>query len=257
MENIICDTCIWYNLSDKKHNLDKTIHLIGTSVNLSEFAYSKRIISDVETLKKAFIAFKRYSYSIITTNPFDYVISIYDNNYKPNDLKTKSIIDALERLLLIKKSDNILETAKLIDSHIEKLNSAPKVLNNALPQIRNSIKKNIGKGKYNRINNFSELKDYFAEIINDYSKKELDRNIRLNEINFDWTQIEFFLEVWHKYFKLLEMSNNWKVDRNDFTDLVNMVYVKPKFKYWTTDKKWINIFKDIPEISNYLFFPTL
>ncbi|MBL0281926.1 MAG: hypothetical protein IPQ11_16530 [Bacteroidetes bacterium] len=43
-----------------------------------------------------------------------------------------------------------------------------------------------------------------------------------------------------------------KADRNDENDLQNMIYVQPGDLYWTLEKRWLSIIREI-KLDKYLY----
>ena len=69
----------------------------------------------------------------------------------------------------------------------------------------------------------------------------------------DWNLLELFLAVTEYFFKKLETTKNMKVQQNDVTDWLNMLYVEPGDKYLTFEISWKNYILNDPRISHYYY----
>lgn len=64
-------------------------------------------------------------------------------------------------------------------------------------------------------------------------------------------EYELLILVLDKFFKDLETGER-KWQRNDLFDLFNLAYVRRGDKYWTNEKKWIDIIKAV-DCEHYLY----
>ena len=64
-------------------------------------------------------------------------------------------------------------------------------------------------------------------------------------------EYELLVLVLDKFSKELEIGER-KWQRNDLFDLFNLAYVRRGDKYWTNEKKWINIIKAVG-CEHYLY----
>ena len=245
MTNIICDTSIWYELAKGLINVNKldNVKLIATEVNLHEIAYSPNLLKKFELIKDAARSMKKYRNDIILTNPYEHIISLFDNTYKPNYKKAELFLKQIDILINI---DDISEVSpnniSSIEKSLEKYHDAFRPLldsiNEKIAQNREDIQSFGGKYEFRKLNFLDSRKLDVITIINSYSTNVNKKELKIDDSAFDWEKIEFFLEVFDEYYKLLVLRNNGKFHLNDWHDLYNMVYVKPGFKYWTNDKIW-------------------
>ena len=66
-------------------------------------------------------------------------------------------------------------------------------------------------------------------------------------------EYELLILVLDKFFKELETGER-KWQRNDLFDIFNLAYVRRGDKYWTNEKKWIDIIKSVG-CEHYLYKP--
>jgi hypothetical protein len=85
-----------------------------------------------------------------------------------------------------------------------------------------------------------ELNDY----LNQFSYGQVE--IRTGQVK----DIEFFLTAFLQFSRNLEIAK-WVVQPNDLYDLYNLIYVKPGMKYFTREKRWINLIAEAG-VGHYL-----
>jgi hypothetical protein len=99
-----------------------------------------------------------------------------------------------------------------------------------------------------------EAKEYFCDVISYFTKSNYGKEYMVDPNDNRWDEFELFLLAWEIYHKELNLGSE-KLKENDWIDLFNLVYVKPGFKYWTEDKKWIRIFNLNDKLKKYIFVP--
>lgn len=259
MERIICDTNIWYDIANQKidTNLIKSHKLIATSVNVQELASTPYLTEDINLLARTISALKKNHYSVYKANPFEHIISIFHSNFKPNhDINNRLLheFDIFLSMDIQKISDaNLKNTKKDLKKHFRDQMSVVDPINLALPKIKLKVKQQGGKNIRKKINTTESWKGFISKMVSVYSKQYLDREYTLDLKNPLWEQLKFFLLTFDKYFLMLEIEHDRKFDKNDWGDLLNLVYVQPGSKYWTSEKKWNNLFKSDKTLSNYIF----
>ncbi len=258
MQTIICDTNIWYDLANGK-NIDQIngVQLIATSVNIMEISSTPNLITNFGLVTGAVKSMYKYNHKVIISNPIEYLIELFYPNYESNTETERRLLERFNILMDINEDDiplqNKIDAEKQIQEIIKSQNEFVGKFNNDLIPIRQRIKKQVGKDKH-RKRDFSETwKQYFSKLVLEYSKQHCNKEYELDASNISWTQIEFFLYTWESYFKNNLEIGNWKLDKNDWGDLFNLVYVNPNFKYWTSENKWNKIFKDNERLRKYNF----
>jgi hypothetical protein len=93
MDYVICDTVIWYYLGNDVINFpnNSNCHLIGTSVSIREFGVTPNLrLERIHLVKNAVNAFLKYPNCLIKTNPFDYLVKHFFNDFElVNDAENK------------------------------------------------------------------------------------------------------------------------------------------------------------------------
>ncbi|HQS35839.1 MAG: hypothetical protein B7Y11_12820 [Sphingobacteriia bacterium 24-36-13] len=110
-----------------------------------------------------------------------------------------------------------------------------------LPGVHKSILKKYEGSEMDLL----ESRKWLLLQLNQLNEKELDFSA------IDWSGFELYENVHAKYIRNLQISN-LRADRNDENDLKNMLYVQPREKYWTLEKRWLSIIREI-KMEKYLF----
>lgn len=256
MENIICDTNIWYDIAKGNIMPEKiaNLKLIGTAVNIVEIASTPNLVKDIELVKRTIKALQNYHFKIISTNPFDHIISIFDSSFEPNDEQVKRLLNDFETL------DNIPNLTELSSKELEVVKESVSkvvarkdyitgVVNDVLFQTQIFIKNNHLKKSYLSKSYKDSWKSFFIMLISEYYKEKYKKKFSIAENDIKWERLAFFMTAWDEYFKHLDIQYGRKFKNNDWYDLFNLVYVQPEFKYWTSEKRsWAKMLKE----NNYL-----
>lgn len=67
----------------------------------------------------------------------------------------------------------------------------------------------------------------------------------------NWEKFELHEKVGARYMRNMYLTR-MKADRNDENDLQNMIYVQPGDLYWTLEKRWLSIIREI-KLDKYLY----
>ena len=257
MESIICDTNIWYNIANKKNDEFQLrgVELIGTSINIIEISSTPNILNNIDLVVEAIRSMHKHCYELIIHNPIEHIITLFHDNYIPNCTVEKKLLAGFNILMSIDihsiSVESFMQAEKQINNSIAQNNDLIERINSGLPFIKEKIK-NLGKSNYRRNVFLDEWKKFFSELISEYSKKYCDMEYTLDLNSNKWDQLEFFLYTWEYYFKNNIEFGNWKLNNNDWNDLLNLVYVQPGFKYWTLEKKWNRIYMESDKLRLYM-----
>ncbi len=256
---VICDTNIWYQFAKGAidENYIKNHKLIATFVNITELAQSSNMILKPQLFINTLKALKKYNTGVIKSNPFEHILDIFFNDFKPDHSLANRILSGFDTYMsiepkLISKNDMNKALKEIEHVKIDRLSISDHV-NAGLPEIRKNIKLRGGKKHRRKITTIDSWKKFISEIVLSYSKEFLKKEYRIELRDPSWTKFEFLLTTFENYFLELELSNNRKFDMNDWGDLINLVYVQPNKYYWTFDRNWSNLYKDNKEISKYFF----
>lgn len=259
MQTVICDTNIWYDLAENRKDIDRLggVELIATSVNITEIASAPYLVSDIGLIARTANAMHKYNHKVVISNPMEYLISLFHWEYEPNTVTERRLLEGFNTLMNIDLNDipaqNIVDTERQIKEVLDSQNELASRINNGLQKIRQNIKRHEGKEKYRKIDFIDKWKEYFSELVLEYSKQHCDKEYKLDINDKAWDQLEFFLYTWEYYFKNNLEIGNWKFDKNDWGDLFNLVYVCPGYKYWTSELKWNRIFDINERLKKYNF----
>ena len=78
---VVCDTNIWYHIAGGQILLENITRydLIGTGVNISEFASTDHLINNPSLLINALKAMLKHHKLIMKSNFMDHMLSLFDN----------------------------------------------------------------------------------------------------------------------------------------------------------------------------------
>jgi hypothetical protein len=186
-------------------------------------------------------------------------MSIFDNSFKPdNSLNEKLLVDFSQFMEITDFSDvtesAVLYNRNLIDEKKSEKRFVSEFINRVLIKTQYEIRhKHIKKLhlKYDHINSW---KEFIIIIIGAYSKENYKKDFNISIDDSRWKLLDFFLNVWSEYFKLLDVQVGRKFHDNDIHDLFNLVYVQPNMKYWTREKgSWVNCIINNESLNSKLF----
>src|SRR3972149_2191426 len=226
MENVICDTNIWYNIAEniiKKDDLIN-VNLIATYINITEIASTPNIKKHLELVKRTTRSIMDYHKIIFNASPLEHIANIFDNSFIPNVKAIENTLANLNSFLNINvvtdiPEINLIDAVKEIDEiENEKISFASEI-NEGLKEIKADIKNSGGK-KIHKKKNFSDSwKNFISNFISKYMKYHYNNDFQISINNEKWKKLEFFINSWEEYFKLLEIQSNRKFDKNDWNDL--------------------------------------
>jgi len=98
-----------------------------------------------------------------------------------------------------------------------------------------------------------QWKPFFIFLITEYYKDKYKKDIKIDENDVKWERLNFFITAWDEYFKHLDVQFGSTFKNNDWNDLLNLVYVQPEFKYWTSEKRsWAKILNENKDLEPYI-----
>jgi hypothetical protein len=234
----------------------ENVKLIATWNNIAEIGYSHPRIKeqiDIVLVQKAAQAIIDYSDYIIEDDPFTFSA----NRIQPTlSLKTKSI-----KNILIDIAENGLPSENTYEEHSASYGVFMKIkeefaegTNAKKLEIRkgifaNTIEKNKFKVADNEqldnhaywtlldVDNFLD-KEHKLKI---YFDDEADFRGSLESIK---RMFELYIHVKQRFFKKWVLDKSMLVERNDFFDLLNLVYVDKGQYYWTKEKRWVTAIEE-------------
>lgn len=255
--HVICDTNVWYNISNGIYEKPSGVTFIATSLTLAELASSETMASSLYLYQSVLKSVHGNSGPIIPVNPFDFVLSNHDPEYPVDHLGTKKILEEFSKIM----SADIPSGTELNESDKSKLIENCKNQRQAtvdfaeygteeLIQVRKNINRGVGKKEHVKIDAKEINCEMMKSILNDHAKKV---DYYINFDSFNWTNIEFFMVVTENYFKKLETTKGMKIQPNDAVDWLNMLYVTPVDKYLTFEISWKKLIECDERTSKYMF----
>ncbi|PWL23526.1 MAG: hypothetical protein DCO96_15845 [Fluviicola sp. XM-24bin1] len=258
---IICDTNIWYKIEcgEFKKEAWEPNSLVATNLNLFELSLTPRLIDQTEYVSKIVRTLHDEHSLIIDMSPMDYIIKKQYPDRSSQDKQFGEMLEGFEKLMSVdfeKVDDDLLSAEQQkfrphIESWRKSLDKISEDVNNLLPEVRANIKKTTNKRTHRAVNSLP----IFADILNLMVQSYTEGKLQLDIETYPWSEIELFVRVWDNYFKDLELTPGQKFHPNDWFDLFNLVYVDPQAKYWTHEKKWIEIISRDQSTKHYLFIP--
>lgn len=250
---IFCDTNIWYGIGNggislKEYDLPP---LFATYINIDELARTPNILHNLEDVRGAIrAAMVNAIYRTINDNPYIYILKLETPDFNPNIQHDNHI---LELTTAFAEGRHIKdEFVKNFQEYIEQRKKELQKIADVYNQLFENIKTSIGKGKneFRKLDGMPFIKDFINDRIGDWTEHHLDKRYTLSE-KFDWEQVELYLNTFGSLFAELSVSQ-MRFQPNDLYDLLNLVYVRPSDKYWTKEKRWQIIIKDIANLGHYL-----
>lgn len=272
---IICDNNIWYSESQQVLNQLKTqFVLVGTFSNLFELCTSEKHIEDY--LKRGLP--KKAIRNLIKSSagqdleyffpPVLYLEYIMINTGRPNDPRI-AYSALFDFTAAIANGDRIRpEMEQAFKQWVDGENSVFAMWASLMDDVNLSMIQSL--------NSQDKIKSFIANELYSQTQTEIvwwaslcmnpqlladpnpETNIELNKEmdirlrSYDWAKIELFVRVYGQFRIELVRDKSRKVEPNDFYDLWNLVYVQPGDKYWTHEKLWNRLIKELG-LNDYLF----
>lgn len=251
MTRIICDTMIWYNLSKGHLKVPdpEKYTLVCTYLTLMELAFTPNNFRKLTEVQDAINQILHSEPEFILQVPFDHARFLINTGIKPEFNIEEDLVFGFLRILLNQPKEGLINNDfKLQLSDI----TAKRTLNsNNWSDFQNKL--NEPSKKMGRV-----LKKYYSE---EWEQTRFQGwfILQLNQLSdtsysaeqIDWRNYELYEKVYKRYQRNLKISK-MKVDSNDGNDLKNMIYVQPADLYWTLEKRWLTIAKEI-KLEKYFY----
>lgn len=234
---IIADTNIWYYLGkdDSLYDMVKTEPIYPTFANIYELSKSDNILNHEELSRSAIQRLFAFKKNTIYEPPFFYVARLHNNlEFDP----LKEIGSWLTFTEKFAKGHSIEPSKrddfkKEIDQIRNDLNLGAIFFNEEVEKIRKRIEH---KKEHKKIDSLQGTGGFINFIVESTTDKQY------NLEGFDLNRVELLIKTLDHFFKTLE-TTAMKIKENDWFDFSILAYVQPGDKYWTYDKKWINLIK--------------
>ena len=243
---IITDTNIWYELgqNEELYNAVKDKTVTPTFVNIHELSKTKNILDKDELVRSAIQMLFRFQKHAIFEPPFVHLAQLnqhfeYNVEDEMKELLKFTSLFAQGHTVPEENKNDFLNKIKSFDESSEGLAD---FFNEETEKIRVNI---TDKKKHKEIDS-SEITQGFVNFCVERATKE-----SCNLDGFDMNQAELLIKTMDFFFKTLETSK-MRVQANDWYDFGILAYVGPNDKYWTKEKRWINLIKGAG-CENYLY----
>lgn len=250
MTRIICDTMIWYGLADGTLKLpdESKYKLVCTYLSFTELTLSPNNFKQLSQVKRIMNKIFEIKPEFITETPMEFA-----SNKVENKLPVEFDVE----------DDFIFMYSKQL-FHYDEENLKDDVLKEHLEFIVRRRKENF-EDHSEFLNDFYKkdgLKVLFKKYLSIEDEVEMSQKLFANELSnynekiYSYKDIksylfEFYINIRGRYTRNL-MTSGMKSNSNDHNDLINMIYVQPKDKYWTLEKRWLSIAKET-NMNKYLF----
>jgi len=243
---------VWYELAKGRIVVPdpEQYQLVCTHLSLTEIACSSNNFNKLQEVKAVIGEIVKLKPEMIIQYPYEHARFLADNEYTFEYKVEEDLIISFLRIIrnqpgeelaagefkdyltdiAARRKENSIDWANF-QNELYKLSGIPK---SALKKFQNSEMK------------LMESRKWLLFQLNQLSEKELDFS------TIDWSRFELYENVHARYIRNLELSN-FRADRNDDNDLKNMLYVQPGEKYWTLEKRWLSIIREI-DLENYLYY---
>ena len=235
---IIADTNIWYGLGQDKKMFEKVrkYFICPTFANIHELSKSENLLDKEELSRSAIQILFKFKENTIYEPPFIYLARL------KQDYEYDIVLEIgqwLEFTSKFAKGHSINPEKKEffkqeILARRKNLEEVAKYFNDEAENIRTRI---LNKKAHKKIDTYQIT----AEFINFCVEQSTKGKVNLDGFNFD--NIELLVKTLDRFFKTLETSH-MKVQANDWYDFAILTYVQPGDKYWTREKRWINLINE-------------
>jgi hypothetical protein len=251
MIKVVCDTMVWYELAKERIFVPdpEKYQLVCTHLSLMEIACSSNNFNKLQEVRSVIKKILSLKPEVITQDPYEYARSRVGNEYTFEYNVEEDLIVGFLRVIHNQPGETLAEgdfkdyltdiAARRKENSIDWAN-----FQNELYKL-SGIHKSILKKYQNSEMDFLESRKWLLFQLNQLNDTELDFS------TIDWSRFELYENVHARYIRNLQISN-LRADRNDENDLKNMLYVQPGEKYWTMEKRWLSIIKEI-KLEKYLF----
>lgn len=235
---IVADTNIWYGLGQDKKLFEKVskYFICPTFANIHELSKSENLLDKEELSRSAIQMLFKFKENTIYEPPFIYLARL------KQDYEYDIVLEIgqwLEFTSKFAKGHSINpEKKEVFKEEIlagrKNLEEVAKLFNDEAENIRTRI---LNKKAHKKIDTYQIT----AEFINFCVEQSTKGKVNLDGFNLD--NIELLVKTLDRFFKTLETSH-MKVQANDWYDFAILTYVQPGDKYWTREKRWINLINE-------------
>lgn len=233
---VIADTNIWYDMGEdpKLFNKVKSLSITPSFVNIYELSNSRKVIDREDFSRSAIQMLFKFKQNMIYEPPFIHLAKLHTNYFfnpenEINDLLKFTSAFARGDSISIANIDMFFEQIELMK---KELKIGADYFNIEAEKSRKLISKRI---REHRTKDTIDLTGSFLSFCVKFSTFGIS-----NLEGIDLDKIELLVKTLDCFFKTIETSD-MKFKVNDWFDFAILAYVQPDCKYWTRDKKWVNL----------------
>lgn len=235
---IVADTNIWYGLGQDENLFQKVkkLPIHPTFANIHELSKSENLIDKEELSRSAIQMLFKFRQNTIYEPPFIYIAKLKQEFRYDIELEIGHWLKFTSKIAKGYSVDpNKKEEFKQdILAGRKNLEEVAKIFNDEAESIRARI---LDKKLHKKINTYQITAEFINFCILQSTKG------KINIDGFELDNIELLIKTLDHFFKTLETSN-MRVQANDWYDFAILAYVQPGDKYWTREKRWINLITD-------------
>lgn len=243
---IIADTNIWYGLGQDESLFEtvKNEPIFPTFANIHELSKSENLIDKEDLSRSAIRMLFKFKHNAIYEPPFIYLAKLKQKYEYDMISEIGHWLDFTSKFakgysIDPEKKDEFRQEILVGRKNLEQV---AELFNIEAENIRNRI---LDKKAHKKIDTYQITADFINLCVVKSTKESV------NIDGFDLDKIELLVKTLDHFFKTLETSK-MKVQANDWYDFAILAYVKPGDKYWTREKRWINLITD-SGCGNYLY----
>lgn len=232
---IIADTNIWYYLGQKVIRYESIMNqpIRPTFVNIFELSKSHNLLDKEDLSRSAIQMLFKFRERVIYEPPFIYLAKLHQDYIFDPQNEIRNWLTFTEKIASGYSFDESKkeDLKKTLDSISAGLSSVADIFNDECEKVRLLIK---NKKAHKQIDSH-QITSHFINIC-----VETLTGGKCNLYGFDLNRIELLVRTLDHFFKTLETSR-MKIQPNDWYDFAILAYVQPGDKYWTREKRWINL----------------
>ena len=243
---VIADTNVWYAFGNENSLLEKAekFNFCPTYVNINELVKSLNIIDKPELSRSAIQSIFHFKDNVIYEPPLIYLAKLHKAfEFDPS----KEIIDVLNFSTMLAKGHEVKEDKKTeLREFLEEKRAEYIKTSNFFNEEAEKVGERIKNKKEHRKKDTHQLTMGFLDFC---VKTATNGNVSLH--GFDPNKTELLVRTLDHFFMQVE-TTRMKIQEGDWFDFTILAYVQPGDKYYTLEKRWINLIKE-SGCGNYLF----
>jgi hypothetical protein len=235
---IIADANIWYGLGQEEdlYKLVKSEPICPTFPNIHELSKSENLIDKEDLSRGAIRMLFKFKENVIYEPPFIHLAKLHQEYYYDVENEIGHWLNFTSKFAKGHSidPDKKDEFRDQIEEMRKNLTEVSDLFNEEAEKIRERI---TSKKAHKKLDTY-QITGGFLNFCVEKSTKG-----KCNLDDFEMGNAELLVKTLDYFFKTLEISQ-MKVQANDWYDFAILAYVQPGDKYWTREKRWINLIKE-------------